>query len=151
VGDEVFILTLVMFSLLVTAGVIVVVMGMYQGMRMQAMQHRERLAMIEKGLAPSPATDPDAFDRWRRPQRPRTAATTLGVVIVALGLALGLIIGSAAGEPDIGLGVGGAIAILGGAFIVIGELQRKAQSPMLPPHGYSGAPPIPPDRGNVGP
>ena len=149
-GDEVFILTLVMFSLLVTAGVIIVVMGMVQGMRTQAMQHRERLAMIEKGLAPSPASDPEAFDRWRKPQRPRTAATTLGVVIVALGLALGFIIAFAGGAPDIGVGVGGAIAILGGAFIVIGELQRKTQPPPLPPHGY-GAPPYPPDRGNVGP
>jgi hypothetical protein len=151
VGDEVFILTIVMFSLLVTAGVIIVVMGMYQGMKTQAMQHRERMAMIDRGLAPSPATDPDAFDRWRRPQRPRTRATTMGVVIVALGLALGMIIAFAGGEPDIGVGIGGAIAILGAAFIVIGELQRKAQPHELSSHGYGGVPPIPPDRGNVGP
>ena len=114
------------------------------------MQHRERLAMIEKGLAPSPATDPDAFDRWRRSGRPRTRATTIGVVFVALGMALGMIIAFAGGEPDIGIGIGGAIAILGGAFIVIGELQRKAQPPPMPPYGY-GQPPYPPDRGNVGP
>jgi hypothetical protein len=147
VGEEVFLLTIITFSVLVTAGLIIVVMGMYQGMKHQEMQHRERMAMIEKGLAPSPAVDPDAFDRWRRPQRPRTRSTTVGIVIAALGLALGIMIGAAAGEPDIGVGIGGAIAVIGAAFIVIGELQRRAPAP----HEYGAPPIVPPDRGNVAP
>ena len=79
--------------------------------------HRERLAMIEKGLMPPP-------EAWAvRAPAPSEGALTpryrsVGVVITALGLGLMLIIGVAAGQERIGIGIGGAIAVLGVALFV---------------------------------
>jgi hypothetical protein len=79
--------------------------------------HRERLAMIEKGLMPPPEIWPV------QNAAPSEASLTpryrsVGVVITALGLGLMLIIGVAAGEGRIGVGIGGAVAVLGLALII---------------------------------
>jgi hypothetical protein len=138
---------LVPLSILTSGGVLLILMGMYQRTKTLEMEHRERLAMIERGIAPSPAGDPAEFDRWQHfDARPRhSAATTLGVVTIALGMGLMLIIGFAANAADIGVGVGGAIIVLGAAFVAVGELKRRSQPPHLPPF----RPPVP--RGPAGP
>src|SRR5687768_5195841 len=110
-------------------------MAMYQRGRTREMQHRERLAMIERGIAPSPDQDPAAFDAWHGGRR-HSAATSIGVVIIALGLGLMLLIGVTARSGLIGIGIGGAIIVLGIAFIVIGELQRRSQPPSWGPGSY---------------
>jgi hypothetical protein len=76
--------------------------------------HRERLAMIEKGLMPSNWPPPGESDEVS--VRPRYRS--IGVVIAALGFGLMLIIGVAAGEGRIGVGIGGAVAVLGLALFV---------------------------------
>ena len=43
---------------------------------------------------------------------------SLGIIVVGLGLAIMTIISIAGDSAEVGIGVGGAIAILGGAFIV---------------------------------
>jgi hypothetical protein len=148
---------LVPLSIVTIGGVLLILMAMYQRTKTIEMQHRERLAMIERGLAPEPARDPVEFERWQQfdERTPHSGATSLGVVIVALGLGLMLIIGFAAREAAIGVGIGGSIVVLGTAFIVIGELKRRSQPPARRPGGYSATPPRPlgpSDRsGPVGP
>jgi hypothetical protein len=79
---------------------------------------KERLALIEKGIAPPPETT--ASGSVEGDQVPSTRADryrTAGILIVGLGFALMLLLGAAAGVPEIGIGVGGAIAVIGGALI----------------------------------
>jgi len=85
--------------------------------------------MIDRGLIPSPNADPirlDAvgrsarFDDETRGVRFRTA----GVLMIGLGLGLTVLITFTAGRFDIGMGVGGAWAVLGGASLLNYFLMR---------------------------
>ena len=120
-----------LFALLLNAvfiigGVSVILMAMHQRSKRLEMEHRERLAMIERGMLPSPESDPEQFEAsLNRPGVSRY--TTLGIAIVGLGVGLMLLIGVAGGAPEAGVGVGGAIVVLGGALIVNGYLQRGAR------------------------
>jgi hypothetical protein len=109
------------FVLCIFAGVFIIFLAMRQRSRQLEMQHLERMAMIERGQAPLadplPSLRPDAA------VRPAFVAASLrslsaGIIVVGLGMALALVIGLAGGSPEIGLGLGGAIATIGGAFIV---------------------------------
>ena len=84
--------------------------------RAMEMAHRERLAMIERGMTP-PADLGAVYQRANKAARGSTAMS-LGIVIMGLGFALALLIGFASREPEIAIGVGGAIAVVGLAFIV---------------------------------
>ena len=141
---EIMIIAIVLNALFIIGGVLIIIMAMYQRMKTTEMQHRERLAMIERGLAPGPERDPAAFENWQ-PRQGHPASTSVGVVIVALGLGLMLLIGVTASSPDIGLGVGGAIMVVGAAFVVNGELKRRSQ-PLPPIERYPVARPPDPDR-----
>ncbi len=50
-------------SLGILAGVAVIWMAMQSRRQIREMEHRERLAMIERGLVPAPEVDPAAFER----------------------------------------------------------------------------------------
>jgi hypothetical protein len=111
-------------------GVIIVVVGLQQHTKKLEMRHRERMAMIERGLVPPPELDPAQFEAHvHRPRRSQSRHTSLGVALVAVGLGVMLIIGFAGGAPGPAIGVGGAIALLGAAFIVNAQLQRGADPP----------------------
>lgn len=124
--------------------------------RVRELQIRERIAMIEKGLAPAPEVDPHGFQRAtearssdemgtaihaisqhrkrRRPQRHRSA----GVTLVSVGLGLMLMIGFAAEQPAKAVGIGGFVVMLGMAFIVNGmfdqrHLEAEDTMPQPPP------------------
>ena len=138
---DILVLAVVLNVLIIVGGILIILMAMYQRGKRREMHHRERLAMIERGLAPPPELDPSAFDE---PPRRHPPATGVGIVIVALGLGLWLIIGVAGGNEDAAAGVGGAIAVLGAAFITLGELQRRSQEPVLRT-GASPPPTHPPE------
>lgn len=60
-------------------------------------------------------------------------------MFVGIGVAVGLIIGVAALEPTIGLGVGGAITVIGAAMIVNGVLGgRELRSTQRRPSAAAG-------------
>jgi hypothetical protein len=153
---------LVFFGLMATvaAGVFVIVRSLKHREQMLELAHRERMAMIDKGLVPSPETDPGHV-AWTPPGRPQYSSggpslhdvssshrsMTLGIVIVAIGLGFMSIIGVAARTPDVALGIGGAIMIVGLAFIVISLTKRMSptrEPGMQPPH--SPRPPLPVER-----
>ena len=59
---------------------------------------------------------------------PSSRSLSIGIIVVGLGLALMTIISVAGESPEVGIGIGGAIAILGGAFIVRSLLVRPEAS-----------------------
>ncbi|HUL72477.1 MAG TPA: DUF6249 domain-containing protein [Vicinamibacterales bacterium] len=127
--------------------------GIYSRMKARELAHRERLAMIERGLVPPPESDPKQLyasvlvaRAGTRSSRQRSA----GVLIVGLGLGLMMIISFVANDPQIGLGVGGAVTIFGAAMLVnahLGRDETPAPAPFSPPPPPPTAPPSEPPRG----
>jgi hypothetical protein len=140
-------------TVIVLAGVAVLWMSMHYRRRYREMAHRERLAMIERGLVPSPEVDPERFERETGLQPPESRAAarsrSLGVIMIGLGLGFVVLITFAAESPRMGIGIGGAFALLGAAFLVNSTLMsrpdayqpmRRADSARRPPV----EPPAPP-------
>jgi hypothetical protein len=124
---------IVTFGLLTVAGVAVIWMAIENRRRIREMEHRERLAMIERGLVPSPEVDPEGFElglaRTRAPEGSVAARwRTAGVMMIGLGLALMFLIAFAGGEGRAGVGVGGAFVVLGFAFFVNGQMLDRGQA-----------------------
>jgi len=121
------------FALVVFAGVFIVFMGLRQRSQQLEMQHRERMAMIERGQIPT--ADPAGFHRpGHRPAGGRASrALSVGIVVVGLGLALMTVISIAGGAPEVGVGVGGGLAILGAAFIVRSLVVKPESSGWIEP------------------
>ena len=140
-------------SLGILAGVAVIWMAMQSRWQIREMEHRERLAMIERGLMPAPEIDPAAFERkltgLRPPEMPGAIrARSSGVIMISLGLAFMFMISFAAGAPGVGIGIGGAFALVGAGFFVNSMLIGRGASyhPPLASHGEprSSNPPEPP-------
>src|SRR5689334_6266300 len=117
---------LIIFLLMtIIAGVVLMTVAMNNRRALREMEHRERLAMIERGVVPSPETNPAAFeaaagfsesskDEVDKSRRYRTA----GVLLIGFGLGLIFLIGVAAGAPEVGWGIGWAWISLGGASLL---------------------------------
>src|SRR3954463_10178505 len=109
-------------AVIVFAALAVLWMAMSNRRAVREMEHRERLAMIQRGLVPAPESDPLGFEtavgafndgslkneRWR----------TAGTLMIGLGGALIILLTFSAGESAIGFGGGGAFAALGAAVLV---------------------------------
>ena len=112
--------------------------------RVRELAHRERLAMIEKGLIPSaelyaggPELLPGHAGMPGAPAFSRTASRfrSAGIMLVGLGVAVACVISLAANESQIGVGVGGAIAAIGAAMIVNGVLGARETQLTPAPRG----------------
>ena len=108
----------------VIGGVVLMIAAMNNRRRIREMAHKERLAMIERGLIPSPESDPAGFEAAMgtpaagRGPVPGERYRTIGVVLIGLGVGMGLLIGMAAGAEEVAIGVGGAWVALGGASLL---------------------------------
>ncbi len=116
-------------ALAMVGGIAIVLFAMAQHSKRRELAHRERMAMIERGLIPSPEQDPQRFEALAHggdaPPRP-TRSLSAGIVVIGLGLGLMLLIGVAGESPAVGLGVGGAIVVTGAAFVVNAVVMRRA-------------------------
>ena len=123
-----------LFIACIFAGVFVIFLAMRQRALILEMQHRERMAMIERGQVPSAAALPGVHS-LRGPGGPAASsrAMSLGIIVVGLGFALMTIIAVAAETPGVGVGVGGAIVILGASFIVRSLVVKRSPPPAAPP------------------
>ena len=148
--EEEVIVTLI--TIVVFASLAVLWMAMVNRRAVREMEHRERLAMIQRGLLPAPESDPLGFEegveaftgadlkseRWR----------TAGTLTVGLGVALMILLTFSAGEFAVGFGVGGAFAALGAAILFngihLGRSQRPARSFARRPFPGSPTPPTDP-------
>jgi predicted phage tail protein len=124
-------IVVIISSLGILSGVAVIWMAMQSRRQIREMEHRERLAMIERGLVPPPELDPGAFERkfaaTRTPESPgATRARSGGVIMISLGLALMFMLSFAAGAPGVGIGIGGAFALLGAGFFVNSLLMSRS-------------------------
>jgi hypothetical protein len=121
--------------LLITAAVVVAGMGIQSRRQIREMEHRERLAMIERGLAPPADLESTAVERslssedaamYARVLRWRTA----GIIMIGLGLAYFFLVSFGVRNPEIGIGVGGAFTAIDAAFFVNAlMLQKSARVP----------------------
>jgi len=127
--------------------------------RLRELQIRERIAMVERGLVPPPEVDPKGFDRAleqherrydrqyerysSRPLRHRRS----GVTVMGVGMGLLVLIAFAGEEPNVAIGVGGAIMVLGLAFFINGML---GHSDDFPP-SYGSRYPAPPPQSPTAP
>jgi hypothetical protein len=114
---------IIVMGLIIVAGAALMATAMTNRRKMREMAYRERIAMIERGLVPSPEQNPGRFESSlgfaaRSESRGAARFRTAGVVMIGLGLGLMLLITFAAGEPGVGFGVGGAWAALGGALLL---------------------------------
>jgi len=109
----------------IVAGVVLMIAAMNNRRKIREMEHRERLAMIERGVAPSPETDPGGFESAAGFAEPSTDGDdksqryrTAGVLLIGFGFGLIFVIGVAAGSPAVGWGIGGAWISLGAASLL---------------------------------
>lgn len=141
-GDALFLLIPI---IVLGGGMGFVYLGILARMKAREMAHRERLAMIDRGLVPPPeSSDATKFyaavaaaQATNRSPRQRSA----GVLMIGVGLALLTIITFVAQEANVGLGVGGAVVILGIAMLVNAHLGRHGTPP---PPDATVSPPAPP-------
>lgn len=135
-----------MLTLIILAALAILWMAMNNRKRIHELQHRERLAMIERGLVPSPEMDPGAFERrtglaLAHDSQVGARSRSSGVMLIGAGLGLMMLISFAAKSPDVGIGVGGAFALLGAAFYINGVLSSRQdvyRIPSTPPGQTSG-------------
>lgn len=134
-AEEVFVFVFVVGMF---AGVLIVFLALRQRSQLLEMRHRERMAMIERGQIPlsEPSASVPAGHRLRPGHEPSTRSLSIGIIVVGLGLSLMTIIGIAGESPEVGVGIGGAIAILGGAFII-----RSLVVPSVARQAVHSAPP----------
>jgi hypothetical protein len=103
----------------VIGGVFIAALRMQHINRLRELQYKERIARIEKGLAPPPEVDPARFEETialapgGRAERFRSA----GVTLIGVGAGLAVLIAFAGGEVAAGIGVGGAFVALGAALV----------------------------------
>ena len=147
----------------IAAGVTIVMMGINQRTNQLEMRHRERMAMIERGMMPPsegrfPEAEPHvvSFHEKRRGAASRSQMT-FGIVLIGAGLAFMTIVGIAADTPSVAIGIGGAFVVFGAALIVISQVARPVETvttaahprhhpvPTAPP-AAAAPPPIPPDQ-----
>jgi hypothetical protein len=117
--------------------------------QVRELEIRERIAMIERGMVPPPESDPGGFDRhldsMERFQHRHTAPRhrSAGVILIAVGLGMVVLLTYAGGVPREALGIGGFIVILGLGFFVNSLFTSHSFAP--PPASPRGnEPPVPP-------
>ena len=116
------------FATMITAGLVLVAMSARSRDKMRELAMRERIAMIERGLVPSPETDPARFESMMGPRREPSAKSlrfrSAGVMVMGLGTAMIVVLSYAARAPEVGIGVGGGIFVLGLAAFITGKLDE---------------------------
>jgi hypothetical protein len=145
---------LILSALLIISGVVLVLAAMMRRQRIVEMAHKERMAMIERGLGPvSPSqADPASalFLHDRTTAATRSRMLSGGIAVIGFGLGLMTLIGIAGGASDAAVGIGGAIMVLGASFVVIALVRGRDPEPPLPPPSYPPpswpVPPPPPRR-----
>ena len=104
--------------IVLVGGVAVTVIALRGRQRLKELAVQERIALIEKGLVPSPESNPAGFESAmaRRPISGRALRyRSAGLVLTGLGLALMILLVFVMPEAvrGVAIGVGGALTVLG--------------------------------------
>lgn len=132
-----FIRLLLLPALLIVAGTALVIATIMRNGKLAELRHRERMAMIERGM--TPIEPPERVDG---PRRARGFKLTFGIMLCGFGLGLGMLVAFAAGVEGVALGVGGAFVMLGLSFIASALVNRTLGDPEPGPR-HAAAPPAP--------
>jgi hypothetical protein len=95
--------------------------------RMREMHHRERLAMIEKGMTPPPL--PERPDRDFGCRRRRGT----GILCIFVGLGLAFLLGYGNGQGMHGYAIGAFVALIGVAVVINSILDSRSLRDPNPP------------------
>ena len=126
-------MVVLVLTLFIFAGVAVIWMGMQSRRQIREMEHRERLAMIERGLTPSDLEPLNSEVNLPPPLSEQAIRSrTAGIMIIGLGVAFATLVSFAGGNFGAGIGVGGAAAVIGVAFFV-NALMLRNSTPQPPP------------------
>lgn len=117
---EFFSLMLMLPALVIIGGFVLLWQTVQRGFKQAEFRHRERMAMIERGLTP-----PDPVLGDPALQRGHGSRMTLGILMGGFGLALFMLIGFAGAAPGAAFGVGGAFVMLGLALVVSAVYTRR--------------------------
>ena len=114
---------IIFMCLFILAGAVLLMTTMTNRRRLRELAYRERIAMIERGLIPPPELDPGRFEAAsgmtsRADADPGSRYRTAGVTLIGFGLALMLLLSFVAGDAALGIGIGGAWAVLGAASLM---------------------------------
>ena len=121
----------------ITGWAVITLYRMYLAGQARERVHRERFAMIEKGLVPPPETDPKQFERmmdWHpgagrsRDRGARSLRT--GLIVIATGVGLGLmnyLRASDALDAREGFGAGAFLIVIGVAFVVNAMFEARSK------------------------
>jgi hypothetical protein len=130
----------------IVSGCLVAIVATIARNQVRALEIRERIAMIEKGLVPPPEVDPTGFDRemnrydrraMRRLERHSPFRhRRVGIVFMGVGFGLMTLIAISGDSPREGLGVGGFFVVMGLAFFINGLFESVS----TPDAGRSPAP-----------
>jgi hypothetical protein len=114
------------FAAVVLGGMALIAVMLRGRQRLRELAIQQKIALIEKGLVPSPEADPARFEALvgrRRPVNARAARyRSAGVFIIGFGCATFLLLCFAAGIPEVAFGIGGGIAVIGAAAFINGTL-----------------------------
>jgi hypothetical protein len=104
--------------------------------RMREMHHRERLAMIEKGMTPPPLptrSDRDFGSRHRRGS---------GIICIFAGLGLAFLLGYGNNQGMQGYAIGAFVALIGVAILINSILDSRPLRDSNPPRSDSSPHPM---------
>lgn len=123
----------VVFPAMVLGGMILIGLALRGRQRLRELAIQERIALIEKGLVPSPEVDPARFEALVGLRRPISIAgaryRSAGVIVMGLGAALVIVLAFAAGQFGVAIGIGGGLFILGLAAFINGTLASGDDRP----------------------
>jgi Domain of unknown function (DUF6249) len=150
-----------MFFVIMASGVFIITMSLRNRQRLRELAMRERIAMIEKGLVPSPEVDPGRFDQFDRLERlvalrrrvspSASRYRSLGIMMIGFGLAFMVLLTFAGGVVGAGFGIGGAFMILGAAMVVNSLVMSRTEISDAHPSAAPMPPPPPEPPTNVAP
>jgi hypothetical protein len=133
------------FAVVLVSGLAVIWMGIQSRRQVREMEHREKMAMIERGLVPSPELDPAAFEERMGGRTEASASSvrsrTAGIMMIGIGFALAVLISLTGERPNVGIGLGGAFAVIGVAFFINARMLASDPRPTAAPRSFEPRPP----------
>ena len=124
----------------ITGWALITLYRMHVAGRAREHAHRERLAMIEKGLVPPPESDPGQFERLMAFNPGHGMETRadhsrrVGILLVALSIGFAVMMYFLNEDIGRGVGVGAVLFTIGVAFLVNAMFEsRGRQSDSQPP------------------
>ena len=122
----------------IIGGITVAIVNSIGRARVRELEIRERIAMIERGIVPSPEADPNGFERRMHAVdsiQHRHAGSRFragGVMVMSVGFGLTTMLWFL-GEPSVGVGIGGFLICIGLGLFVNSLLSAPRPSSNPPP------------------